>query len=146
MRDSRRPQAPSGLRGATPGGTIEALTAPIAMAANREHLGVMQQAIEHGSDQNLIAEYFAPLSTGLGRGQDDKALLVPAADALKDQARLFALQGRVTHLVHEEQGRLEIRFQLAGDLATDLSRPELLDQRIKGGEVRRVATRHGFHP
>src|SRR5260370_38856818 len=63
------------------------LTQTITLPSNVNRRRVMQQAVQHGSGQDIIRNHVAPFAIGFLTGQDDAALLIAAADQTKEKLR-----------------------------------------------------------
>src|SRR5689334_7048125 len=59
------------------------LPEPVALTLNHEGMAVMQQAVEDGRREDLVAEDGAPLRDHLVRGDKETAAFIPAGDQLE---------------------------------------------------------------
>jgi hypothetical protein len=71
--------------------SLAALLGPVALHADVDGGGVMQQPIEDGCCDDRIAEDRSRLSIALVRGQDDRASFVACADQLEEDGGCPAL-------------------------------------------------------
>ena len=60
------------------------LAEPVALALNGQRDAVVEDAVEDGSGEHVVAEDLAPLSEGLVAGDEQRAAFVAAADELED--------------------------------------------------------------
>ena len=76
------------------------LPQPVAAAVDVDDVHVMQEAVEDGSGQDLVArEDLRPVAHVLVGGQDDRALLVAGRDEAKEEIGLLPVQGPEPDLV-----------------------------------------------
>src|SRR5216683_5232068 len=59
----------------------------ITLPSNINRRRVMQQAVQHGSGQDIIRHHVTPFAIGFITGQDDAAFLIAAADQTKEKLR-----------------------------------------------------------
>jgi hypothetical protein len=64
---------------------------------------VVNQAVDHGGGDDLVAEDLAPAAEGLVAGDDERGALVAAAHQLEEQVRCLGLERHVTDLVDDQQ-------------------------------------------
>ena len=73
---------------------------PVAPPVDVDDVDVVQQAVEDGGRQDLVArEDLRPVAYVLVRGEDDGALLVAGRDEAKEEVRLLPIQGPEANLV-----------------------------------------------
>src|SRR5216683_1906662 len=77
----------------------------IALTTDVDGGRVVEQAVDDGGSGDLVSENSAPLGVGLVRGDDDAALGVALGDELEQETGRDLVQGQVSHLVEDEQGR-----------------------------------------
>src|SRR6266851_5994734 len=59
----------------------------ITLPSNINRRRVMQQAVQHGSGQDIIRHHVTPFAIGFITGQDDAAFVIAAADQTKEKLR-----------------------------------------------------------
>jgi hypothetical protein len=89
------------------------LAESIAGALDLDDLGVMEQAIEQGGGDDLVAEDVAPFAEAAVGGEDHGAALVTGVDELEEQVGAAGGDRQVADLVDDQQG-------VAGDEADAL--------------------------
>src|SRR6185436_14371476 len=75
----------------------------IALAADVQHVTVVQEAIEDRRGDDAVAEDLAPLAEALVRGQDDAAALVARRDEREEGGGRHAVIGPHAELVDDKQ-------------------------------------------
>jgi hypothetical protein len=76
---------------------------PVAVAFEGEHVGVVDDAVDHGCGDDVVAEHVAPAGERQVAAQDHRGVLVSGRDQLDEQVGCV-LPGRdVADLVHDEQ-------------------------------------------
>jgi len=86
--------------------TAPAVAEPIAVAADVDGGGVVQEPVEQGGGEDGIGKDLAPLPVALVAGQDDGLPgLVATADDLEEEGGVGPLEGQVADLVEEEEIR-----------------------------------------
>ncbi len=115
------------------------LAQPVAIAANGQHVAVVQQAVQDGGRHDLVAQHRAPVAHGAIGGEQDAAALVAAADQLEQQVRRRGFERQIAELVDDQQPGL-------GQLRQTLFQPPLRmppdqgrHQGRRRGEQHRVA-------
>ena len=78
---------------------------PVAVAFEGQDVGVVDDAVDHGGGDGVVAEDVAPAGEGQVAGQDDRGVLVAAGDELEEQVRGVLLEGDVAHLVDDQLNR-----------------------------------------
>ena len=85
----------------------------VALAADVDDVGVVEQAVEDGAcDHRVAAEDLAPGTEAFVAGQDDAATFVAARDHLEEQIALQLVQRQVADLVEDQQARVRVGLQL----------------------------------
>ena len=104
---------------------------------------MMEQAVEDGGGEDLIAQQFCPLRKGLMAGQDHAPALVAATDQLEEVVGFRSIQAEIAHLIHRPYGRLHRGLQLMRELVVLLRCLKVRHEVIQGGEVERAAVLAG---
>ena len=76
----------------------------VGVALDGDDFGVVDEAVDHGGGDDVVAEDFAPASEGLVAGDDQRGALVAAGDELEEQVRGFGFEGDVADFVDDDQG------------------------------------------
>ena len=77
----------------------------VALALERDHVGVVDEAVDEGGGDHGVAEDLAPgLEAAVG-GDDDRAAFVAARDQREEQVGGLAFEWQVADLVDDEQAR-----------------------------------------
>ena len=84
---------------------------PIALALDHQGVAVMEQAIENGRGQDLVAEDRAPLRDDLIRRNQQAAAFVAAGDELEEEMRAAPLKRQIPELVDDQELRLAEEHQ-----------------------------------
>ena len=72
---------------------------PIALAFDGNDVAVVEQPVQDGRGQDVVAEHLAPVPHRLVAGEDDAAPLVAAVHQLEQQVRRLTLKGQEPDLV-----------------------------------------------
>jgi hypothetical protein len=125
---------PSGFQG------VFQVAQPVAAALDVEHVRAVQEPVEDGGRQDLIAgEQLRPVPDALVGRDDHGATTVAVADQPEEQGSLLAAHGIVAHLVDQQQRRGHVLppFQPGGRHgAVDLERRhQLVEAEILHGEA-----------
>ena len=65
----------------------------VALALQRDHRGMVDEAVDEGGGDHGVAEDFPPCLEAAVAGDDDRAAFVAARDQREQQVRGLALQG-----------------------------------------------------
>ena len=76
---------------------------PVAVALEGDDLGVVDEPVDHGGGDDVVAEDFAPAAEGLVAGDDQAGAFVAGGDELEEQVRGFGFERDVADLVDDEQ-------------------------------------------
>ena len=68
-----------------------------------DDFGVVDEPVDHGGGDDVVAEDFAPAAERLVGGDDQLGPLVAAGDELEEQVGGFGFEGDVADLVDDEQ-------------------------------------------
>lgn len=71
---------------------------PVGVALDGDDVGVVDEAVDHGGGDGVVAEDLAPAAEWLVAGDDDGGPLVAGGDELEEQVRGFGLEGQVADL------------------------------------------------
>jgi hypothetical protein len=63
--------------------------------------GVVDEAVDHGCCDDIVAEDFAPAAEGFVAGDDQAGAFVAGRDELEEQVRGFGFEGDVADLVDD---------------------------------------------
>ena len=108
---------------------------PVAVAADRHHVAVVQQPIENGGCHHLIAKDLVSLLYGAVGADQHAALLIPAGIQLEEQVPRRWFERQVAQFIDDQQLRLGVLRQ------THLLRPLLL-RLDQGPQARPAQVRH----
>ena len=96
-----------------------AVAQAVAVALERDDLGVVDEAVDHGGGDDVVAEDLAPAAEGLVAGDDHRGAFVAAADEHEHQVGGLGIEGDVADLVDDQQrdplqpGELVVEASLA---------------------------------
>ncbi|PBC66310.1 DNA invertase Pin-like site-specific DNA recombinase [Streptomyces sp. TLI_235] len=108
-------------------------------------LGVVDEPVDHGGGDGLVAEGLSPPSEGLVRGDDHAGSLVSVRDELEEQVRRLRLERDVADLVDHDQRVAAELDQLLLEPAGLVGCGEAVDPLGGGGERDPVAGLAGPH-
>src|SRR3954464_1303327 len=77
---------------------------PVGVAFEGDHVGVVDQAVDHGGGYDVVAEDLAPAPERLVGGDDQAGAFVAGGDELEEQVGGFGFERDVSDLVDDEQG------------------------------------------
>jgi hypothetical protein len=81
-----------------------AVLEPVAVTFEGDDLGVVDEAVDHGRGDHVIAEHLTPAAERLVAGDDQGGALIAGRDELEGQVGRLRLEGDVAHLVdHDER-------------------------------------------
>ena len=89
---------------------------PVGVALDVDDFGVVDEPIDHGGGDGVVAEDFAPAAEGLVRGHDDGGAFVAGGDELEEQVRGFGFEGQVADLVDDQQRVTAQAFDFLGTI------------------------------
>jgi DNA invertase Pin-like site-specific DNA recombinase len=69
-----------------------------------DHLGVVDEPVDHRGGDDLVAEYLSPPAERLIAGHDQGGPFIPGRDQLEEQVRGLGLERDVAHLVDDQDG------------------------------------------
>ena len=72
-------------------------------AGNRDNVGVVDQAIDHGRSNHVIAKDAPPFFKRLTNGQDDGAMFVPPTDELEEEIGPPGIHGQIAELIEDQE-------------------------------------------
>jgi hypothetical protein len=75
----------------------------VAVALEGDDFGVVDEPVDHGGGDDLVAEDLAPAAERLVAGDDERGAFVAAADELEEQVRGLGLERDVADLVDDQQ-------------------------------------------
>src|SRR5262249_9644934 len=79
------------------------LAQPVAVAADRDDVAVMEEAVEDSGRHHGIAEHGSPLADRAIAGDQHAAALVAPRDQLKEEMRRIGLERQIAELVDDQQ-------------------------------------------
>jgi hypothetical protein len=79
-----------------------AVAQPVAVALEADDLGVVDQPVDHGRGDHVVAEDLAPAAEWLVRGHDQRGAFVAGRDQLEEQVGRLRLEGDVADLVDDQ--------------------------------------------
>ena len=71
----------------------------VGVAAEVDDVGVVDEAVDHGGGDDVVAEHFAPPAERLVGCDDQGCSFVAVGDELEEQVRCFGFEGDVADLV-----------------------------------------------
>src|SRR5207248_7928920 len=80
-----------------------AVAEPVAVALEAEDFGVVDEPVDHGGGDGLVAEDLAPGGEGLVAGDDQAGALVAAGDEREHQVGGLGVEGDVADLVDDHE-------------------------------------------
>jgi hypothetical protein len=98
----------------------------------------MEEPVQDGGGQDLIAEDRAPLRHHLIGGDQQAAALVAPRDQLEEEMGAAPLEGQIAELVDDQQLRLGEKHQPVGELTIGLGPRERAEERGRTDEEDRV--------
>src|SRR5947207_350758 len=104
----RWPLGFQGRRAMQPEPGLALLPEPIALALDHEGVAVMQESIEDGGGDDVVAEDLTPLRHALIRRDQHRRFLVAMAHELKEEMSTLAFERHVAELVDDEQLRFAV--------------------------------------
>lgn len=117
----------------------------IAMAANVEGGGEVEEAVENGGSQHLVGEDVAPFAEGLIGSKNDAALLITTRDQLKEELGGHAVEGEVADFVQDEEFGFAQGVQTMTETVFLGITMQHLEQIDHGEEVDAVSLQDGGH-
>ena len=118
------------------------LPQPVALAADGQHLAVMQQPVENRRGRHVVAEHGPPLADRLVGCDEHAAALVPPRDQLEQQVRRAGRHRQVAQLVHDQQTGPRQHRKAFLELARVVGPHQGRHQRVGGEEPDRVVPAH----
>ena len=95
------------------------LLQPVAVALDEEGVAVVQESVENGGGEDIVAEDLAPLGDELIGGDEHAALLVTPSDELEEEVGAALLEGQISELVEDEQLGLRVEVELVLEVSLD---------------------------
>src|SRR5438034_1005715 len=106
---------------------------PIALALDHEGVAVMQESIEDGGGDDVVAEDLTPLRHALIRRDQHRRFLVAMAHELKEEMGTLAFERHVAELVDDEQLRFAVEEHPTREDALALAVDEVGEERRRRG-------------
>src|SRR5439155_9727661 len=107
---------------------------------------MVEHAIEDGGGDDAVAEDIAPAAEGLVAGQDERPLLVAAADQLEEQVGAALVDRQVADLVDDQEPRHGVELELLLEPALGERLGQGADHAGGGGEQDAIAGLDGLEP
>src|SRR5439155_932581 len=136
----RWPLGFQGRRAMQPEPGLALLPEPIALALDHEGVAVMQESIEDGGGDDVVAEDLTPLRHALIRRDQHRRFLVAMAHELKEEMSTLAFERHVAELVDDEQLRFAVEEHPTREDALALAVDEVGEERRRRGEEHGVAS------
>ena len=76
---------------------------PVGVAFEGDDFGVVDESVDHGGGDDVVAEHLAPAAEGFVGGDDQAGPFVAGGDELEEQVGCFGFEGDVADLVDHEQ-------------------------------------------
>ena len=74
----------------------------VAVAFQGDHFGVVNDPVDHGGSDRVVAEDFSPPGEGQVAGQDQGRVFTAAGNELEEQVRGFSFKRNVTNFIHDQ--------------------------------------------
>jgi len=68
-----------------------------------DELGVVNEPVDHGAGDDVVAEYFSPAAEGFVAGDDQRCPFVAVGYLFEEQVRGFGFEGDVADFVDDQQ-------------------------------------------
>src|SRR5437773_9011210 len=136
----RWPLGFQGRRAMQPKPGLALLPEPIALALDHEGVAVMQESIEDGGGDDVVAKDLTPLRHALIRRDQHRHFLVAMAHELKEEMGTLAFERHVAELVDDEQLRFAVEEHPTREDALALAVDEVGEERRRRGEEHGVAS------
>ena len=95
---------------------------------------MVDESVDHGCGDDLVAEHFTPAAEGFVGGDDQAGAFVAAGDELEEQVGCFGFEGDVADLVDDEQRVAAEPGQFGLQSAAVVGVGESVDPLAGGGE------------
>ena len=112
---------------------------PVAFALDVDGGRMVQQPIEDSGGEHLVVEYLPPVDEALVGGDDDRSLLVPAAEQPEKQACLLAVHRQVSHLIEDEHLWVDQLLELPFEPVLPLGSCESGEHGLEGEKMHSMA-------
>jgi hypothetical protein len=76
---------------------------PIAVAFDGDDVGVVDEPVDHGGGDDVVAEHLTPSAAGLAAGNDETGSFVAAGDELEEEVGRFGLEWDVADFINDQQ-------------------------------------------
>lgn len=119
---------------------------PVAVAADGQHVAVVQEPVKDRSGDHRIGEQGAPFGNAAVRRDQHGAGFVAAADQLEEQMRRVGLQRQVAEFIDDQQLWLRQREQFLVQASLGMRLGKTCDQRRRCGELHRVTGQDRLSP
>lgn len=107
----------------------------VAVTLEAEDVGVVDEPVDHGCGDGVVAEDLAPGAEGLVAGDDQAGALVAGADEREHEVRCLGVERDVADLVNHEQRDQREAFEFRLELALALGFTEPGDPCGRGREL-----------
>jgi hypothetical protein len=119
---------------------------PIAIAFEGDDVGVVDEPVDHGGGNDVVAEHLAPPAEGLVAGDDETGSFVAAGDELEEQVGRFGLEGDVADFIDDQQWVTAQPGELGLEPSVVVGLGEPVDPLAGGGEQHPVPGLAGADP
>ena len=118
----------------------------VAVAFEGEDFGVVDEPVDHGGGDGVVAEDLAPGAERLVAGDDHRGAFVAGGDEAEHEVRGFGIEGDVADLVDDDQRDEGEPAQLGLELALAFGFAEPGDPLGRGRELHALAGEAGADP
>jgi hypothetical protein len=101
----------------TSGDQGEAVFEAVAGSVDVDHVAVVEEAVEDGDGQDVVAKNLAPFGGAFVAGDDHGAAFLSAGDESEDHVGFGPVQGQVAHFVHDQDRGTQVGLQLSVESA-----------------------------
>ncbi|MDB5076218.1 MAG: hypothetical protein JWO42_2397, partial [Chloroflexi bacterium] len=105
----------------------------VALAGDADHIRVVQEAIENGAGEHVVADRLAPVAEALVAGQHAGPALVARVDQVEEELHLFGGEVGIADLIQDQELRSRVGAQAGGQVAAVLGRVQVIEQAGHGG-------------
>ena len=95
----------------------------------------MEQAVQDGRRDDLVAEDRAPIAIAFVAGENDAATLIASADQLEEDGRSEIIQRKIAHFVDDQNLGRQIHAHAPIQASFAIGSTEIVDQIVCGHKV-----------
>ena len=107
-------------------------------------MAVVEEAIKYCGCHHRIAKHCAPLADAAIAGEQDRALLITAADELEEQVRRVGLEWQITKFINNQELRFAELRKPFFEPTLAVTPGELCNDAGGGNELRRIPGQNRF--